>query len=120
MSKGVPAPKLIIKVSVPEFQAYKAQFVFDVKATAEKEEIPKELIINWDHTGIHYVPMSNWTMAKEGSKRIEISGIDDKWQVTAVLANTMSGDFLSPQIINFMQGRLHDVSPLLNSLMVGI
>ncbi len=42
------------------------------------EEIPSELVINWDHTGIHYVPVSNWTMAKEGSKRIEIFGADDK------------------------------------------
>ena len=38
-------------------------------------------------------------MAKEGSKRIEIAGAEDKRQITAVFANTMAGDFLCPQII---------------------
>ncbi len=63
------------------------------------EEIPSQLVINWDHTGINLVPVSNWTMAKEGSKRIAIFGKDDKCQITAVLAGTMSGEFLYPQIL---------------------
>ena len=63
------------------------------------EEIPSDLIINWDHTGIHYVPVSNWTLAEEGSKRVEIAGADDKRQITAVFAGTKSGKFLPPQII---------------------
>lgn len=84
------------KVSVPEFEANKAQFVFDVKSIIEMEEIPKELVINWNHTGIHYIPVSNWTMAKEGSKS---AGTEYKRQITAVFANTIAGDFLCPQII---------------------
>ena len=56
------------KVSLPDFERFKAQFIFDVKAVIEMEEIPSELVINWDQTGIHYVPVSSWTMAKEGSK----------------------------------------------------
>ena len=39
------------------------QFVFDIQAIVEMEEIPPNLIINWDHTGIHYVPVSNWTLS---------------------------------------------------------
>ncbi len=31
------------------------------------EKVPPELVINWDHTVINNVPVSNWTMAKEGS-----------------------------------------------------
>ena len=58
-----------------------------MKCIIKMEEIPKELVINWDHIGIHYVPVSNWTMAKEGSKRIEIVGTEDKRQITAVFAN---------------------------------
>ncbi len=51
------------KVSVAEFDAYKAQFVFDVTSIIEMEDIPPDLVINWDHTtGIHYVPVSNWTL----------------------------------------------------------
>ena len=87
------------KVSLPDFERYKAQFIFDVKAVIEIEEIPSELVTNWDQTGIHYVPVSNWTMAKEGSKRVEIAGIDDKRQITTIFAGTMAGDFLPPQLI---------------------
>ena len=87
------------KVTVADFDAYKAQFVFDIKAIVEMEEIPPDLIINWDHTKIHHVPVSNWTLAEEGSKRVEIAGADDKRQITAVFAGTKSGKFLPPQII---------------------
>ena len=38
-------------------------------------------------------------MAKEGSKRVEIIGKDDKCQITAVLGGTMSGDFLPVQLV---------------------
>ena len=87
------------KVSVTNFDKIKAQFLFDIKTIMEMEDIPKDLVINWDHTGLHYVPVSNWTMAKEGSKRVEIVGIEDKRQITAVFGGTMTGDFLPPQII---------------------
>ena len=62
------------------------------------EEIPIDLIINWDHTGTNYVPVSKWTMEKEGTKRIEIAGIEDKRQFTAVYASVMSGEFLQVQL----------------------
>ncbi len=61
------------KVSLPDFERYKAQFVFDVKAVIEIEEIPCELVINLDQPGIHYVPVSNWTMAN-GQGRLKTSG----------------------------------------------
>ena len=38
-------------------------------------------------------------MAKEGSKRVEITGVDDKRQITAVFGGTIAGDFLPPQLI---------------------
>lgn len=47
------------KVSLPDFEWYKAQFVFDVKVLVEIEEIPSELVINWDQTGINYVLVSS-------------------------------------------------------------
>lgn len=85
------------KVSVSDFQQLKVQFVIDVKVVIEMEEILGELVINWDQTWIHYIAVSSWTMAKEGLKRAEISGIDDKRQITAVFRGTMAGDFLPPQ-----------------------
>ena len=87
------------KVSVADFDAVKEQFLLDVKSVVLMEEIPHSLIINWDQTGVHYVPVSDWTMEKRGSKRIEIAGIDDKRQLTAVFACSMTGDFLPPQLV---------------------
>ena len=76
------------KVSLPDFERFKAQFVKAV------EEIPSELVINGNQTGIHYVPLLSWTMAKQGSKQVEIAGVDDKRQITAVFGGTMAGDFI--------------------------
>ena len=87
------------KVSVTDFVARKEQFLFDIHVLRELEQIPEELVINWDHTGLNYVPVSNWTMEREGAKRVEIGGINDKRQITAVFAGTMKGDFLPPQVI---------------------
>ena len=56
-------------------------------------------MINWDQTSIHYVPVSSYTMEKEGAKRVELMGIDDKQQITAGFASTMAGHFLPIQLI---------------------
>lgn len=89
------------KASIPnlDFEAQKAQFLFDIQSICEREDIPNELVINWDHTGIHYVPVSNWTMATEGLKRIEVGGLGDKRQMTVVFAESKAEDFLPPQVI---------------------
>ena len=42
------------------------------------EEIPSSLILNWDHTGLKYVPVSSWTMAPQGSEKVSLAAIDDK------------------------------------------
>ena len=38
-------------------------------------------------------------MAKEGSKRVEVAGIDDKRQITATFAASLSGNFLPVQLV---------------------
>ena len=63
------------------------------------EDILYNLIINWDQTGIHYVPVGLWTMEKEGSTRVEIVGVDDKHQIAADFAGSLTGDFLPTQLI---------------------
>ena len=74
--------------------------MFCIKNIASLDEIPPALIINWDQTGINYVPVSSWTMEVEGSKRVELVGKDDKRQITAVFASSMVvGDFLPPQLV---------------------
>ena len=82
------------KVSVLHFEALKTQFLFDIKAVVEMQEIPPELIINWEQTGIKTVPVSSWTMEQKGTKLVEIAGVDDKRQITAVFAATLVGEFL--------------------------
>ena len=87
------------KVDIADFEAVKEQFLFNIRVVVEMEEIPHDLIINWDQTGIHYIPVGSWTMEKEGAKRVEIAAVDDKRQITAVFAATLTGDFLPPQLI---------------------
>ena len=87
------------KVTVEDFEEKKDQFLLDIKAVVTLEDIPFDLVINWDQTGMHYVPVSSWTVAKEGSKRVEICGMDDKRQITAVFGCTMVGEFLPVQLV---------------------
>ena len=82
-------------ISSVDFTAQKEEFLFDIQTIIEME--PNELVINWDPTGINYVPVSNWTMATEGSKRIEVTGLGDKRELTAVFAASLAGNFLPPQ-----------------------
>lgn len=63
------------------------------------EEIPPHLILNWDQTGIRIVPSSSWTMERHGSKRVELTGVDDKRMITAVFCGSLVGDFLPIQLI---------------------
>jgi len=70
-----------------------------VQVVVEMEGMPAEFIINFDQTGIKYVPISPWTLDKEGAKRVAIVGKEDKRQITAVLGCSMSGDILPFQLI---------------------
>ena len=63
------------KVTPYNFAQMKSNFLADICAIVEMEEIPSALALNWDHTGLKYAPVSLWIMPKEGSKRMEISGI---------------------------------------------
>ena len=87
------------KMTIENFDAKKQQFLLDITAIVEMEEIPPQLVFNWDQTAISIVPGSSWTMELKGSKRVEIVGISDKRQITAVLCGTMAGDLLPLQLI---------------------
>ena len=58
------------KVTVEEFIETEKLFLLDIKKITHKNEIPPQLIINWDHTGIYYVLVSSWTMEAPGMKQI--------------------------------------------------
>ena len=87
------------KVSVPHFNEVKADFLADIQSEVVMNEIPPDLIINWDQTALQFVPAGQWTMHKSGEKIVPIKHSDDKRQVTAVLSITMSGEYLPAQVI---------------------
>ena len=72
------------------FQAIKEQFLIDVNSVVKLEDIPGDIIINWDQTAMKLVPSASWTMEKRGTKRVEISATDDKRQITTVFACSLS------------------------------
>ena len=82
-----------------DFDKVRKIYLNDVSSIVVMEEIPPSLIINWDQTGTHFVPVSQWTMDVKGAHRVEIAGLNDKRQMTMVLAGTASGEFLPPQLI---------------------
>ena len=90
---------------VAEFEHLKEEFLQDVVTTVEMEEIPPELILNWDQTGLKIVPSNTWTMEEQGSKRVDVAGANDKRQITAVFCGSLVGDFLPVQVI--YQGKPH-------------
>ena len=98
------ATSIKAKVSVENFAEIKADFLLEIKQVIVMDEIPAELVINFDQTSLNVVPVSDWTMEVEGSKRVEVAGKDDKKQITAVFGGSCVGDFLSPQII--YQGKM--------------
>ena len=63
------------------------------------EDIPAQLILNWDQTGIKIVPSTTWTTDRRGVKRVEMIGVNDKKQITAVFCCSLVGEFLPIQII---------------------
>ena len=88
-----------VTISPMELESSKVQFLNDIRTIVTLEEIPMELIINWDQTPIKFVPVSNWTHDKKGTERVQLAGLDDKRQITATLAGNILGHFLPAQLI---------------------
>ena len=87
------------KVDVSKFQQLKDEFLLEIKNIVSMDEIPAELVINFDQTALSYVPTSHWTVEQEWTKHVEIIAKDDKRQITAVFVGSSSKDFLPPQLI---------------------
>jgi len=97
------------KVRVEDFDDMKRLFLMDINSAIQMDEIPAQSIVNWDQTGINYIPVSNWTMEQAGSKCVEVVGKDDKRQIIALFRCIMSGDFLPPQLV--YQGKTNRCLP---------
>ena len=82
-----------------DLEEVKYSFLTEVVETVDINDIPLELILNWDQTGINLVPTAFWTMDKRGKKRIAIEGYQDKRQITAVMCGSLVGELLPMQLI---------------------
>ena len=107
-----------VKVSVEDLEALKEHFLLDTKEIVNLEDIPHELILNWDQTAINYVPVSNWTIAKQGSKDVKINGTDDNQQISVVLAGSLTGELLHLQLV--YQGKTKQCLPKVKLLMTSL
>ena len=82
-----------------DFEQIMKSFLDKVSAIVVMEDIEPELIYNWDQTGVNIVPSSSWTLERKGPQCVEIAGLGDKRQITALLCGTLTGDFLPVQMI---------------------
>ena len=83
----------------PNFADIKLTFLQRVAEIVHESKVSPELVINWDQTGTKFVPASQWTLAKQGVKQVDVTGLDDKRELTALLGCTQSNSFLPPQLI---------------------
>ena len=74
---------------VENFEEVKYWFLLTIMAFVEMAAIPFDFIINWDQTGIKYIPVSELVDNGEGGiQKVEIAGFTDKRHITAVFAGT--------------------------------
>ena len=66
------------KVSVSCFCELRDVFLSDIQAEVVMNDIPKDLILNWDQTAIQLVPTSDWTMNEAKAKKVVIANFDGK------------------------------------------
>ena len=96
-------------MSSQEFERVKTRFLKQIARMVKLREIPDSLIINLDQTGIKLVPTGDWTMAAQGSRRVEVAGLGDKRQITATFAASLDGTFLPMQLL--YQGKTNRSHP---------
>ena len=67
----------------------KMSFTREIAKLVTDNQIPDDMVINFDQTPIQYCPSSRYTMAPKGSSKISINGAADKRSLTALVAVTM-------------------------------
>ena len=87
------------KVLVEQFHELKEVFLADVTAEVLINNIPDELIFNWDQTSLSIIPTGEWTMEKRDEKVVKLDHLDDKRQITDVFMATLAGEYFPPQLI---------------------
>ena len=81
------------------FQEQKQRFLDLIASAVKTHDIPSDLIINIDETGLRVVPVDKWTLDRKGVEQVALTGQEDKREITCVLGCTLSGKLLPPQVI---------------------
>ena len=77
-----------LPIDFPELKlAYLKRTQEEVKSNATR----LQLLFNWDQTGVKLLPVSSWTPP--------VVGVEDKREITVLLAATAVGTLLPPQVI---------------------
>ena len=58
------------KAKVENLDDLKKLFLVDIRGAVQMDEIPAQLIVSWDQTGINYIPISHWTMKGQSVWRV--------------------------------------------------
>ena len=66
------------KVIPENFDELRLKFLQEIVDIVKMEEVPPQLVLNWDQTRLNLVPASTWTMERQGTKRVRINGFKDK------------------------------------------
>ena len=86
-------------MSDEQFEAIHLRFLSGLAQKAHDNQVPPQLIINWDQTRLNVVPSAMWTIEEEGSKWVEIASLNGKCQIIATFVVAMTGDLLPLQIL---------------------
>ena len=87
------------KVTPENFDELRLKFLQEIVDIVKMEEVPPQLVLNWDQMGLNLVPASTWTMERQGTKRVRINGFKDKQMITGVFCGNLIGEFLPMQLI---------------------
>ena len=61
------------KVTLENFEELKAEFLADIKGEVLMNDIPIDLVFNWNQTGIQIIPTCEWTMYQARDKLVPIT-----------------------------------------------
>jgi hypothetical protein len=92
-----------------DFDAVKSEFLRKVVDCVKEHDIPADLVVNIDQTGVKLIPISEWTMDQKGKRQISVLGLEDKREITALLGISLGNKLLPPQVI--YAGKTHKCHP---------
>ncbi len=72
---------------------------YRIAALVKTYDIPEELVINSNQTGLHIRPSTDQTYDVKGVKDVKSLGKDNKRQITCTVSSATSGDLLPFQLI---------------------